>query len=132
MRVKGLSLIEIILAVMAVGFLILLVANLPPSINAIAKSRRLSLAGNIATKQTDLLRKRGYASLVNGSTTFIDPDLSKLPGGSGSYEVAECPGTVCTQGEKLKQIKVLVHWQEGSQLFNAQISTLVAEGGVSQ
>lgn len=124
--------IEILLVVAAVGFLVLLIANLPSSVASISKSRHASLAREIANKEMDFLRKKTYANLALGTNTFTDPGLDNLPTPSASYEVTDCPVQVCSGGEKVKQIKVTVAWNEGGSNKSVELVTLIGENGVAQ
>lgn len=127
---KGVSLIEIILVVAAVGILILLVASLPQSITSIRKSNNTSLAKEIAARELDLLRRQPYQSFIKGTFNFSDVNLLKLSSASASYEIADCPTEICTQNEDAKRIKVDINWFEGKDIKNVELLTIVAEGGL--
>lgn len=129
---KGVSLVEIILVVAAVIILALLIASLPQSIASIRKSNNTSLAREIAGKQLDLLRKQPYQNLSNGTNNFSDASLSKLPSPTASFEIDDCPGNICTEGEDAKKIKVNVNWIESGDAKSVELLTIVTEGGLGQ
>jgi type II secretory pathway pseudopilin PulG len=129
---RGISLIELILVVVAVGILALLVSSLPSSIQSIRHSGNTSLAREIASKQLDYFKKQPYANLSNGTSTFSDTGLSKLPSPTAEYEIDDCPVDICTSGEEAKKIKVIITWQEQGDTKNIELSTLIAEGGLGQ
>lgn len=132
MNEKGVSLIELVLVVIAVAVLAILVASLPASITSIRNSGNTSLAKEIASKELDLLRKTQYDSLPNGNNSFSDSKLSGLLSGAASYEIADCPVSVCTSGELAKQVKVTVGWSESGKTKTVELTTLVSKGGLGQ
>jgi type II secretory pathway pseudopilin PulG len=129
---RGISLIELILVVVAVGVLAVLIASLPASIQSIRNSGNTSLAKEIANKEIDLLRKQPYSGLSNGMNTFTDASLFKLPSPAAQYEVSDCPIEVCASGEVAKKIKVTVFWQEAGVVKKVELSTLMTERGLGQ
>ena len=127
---KGVSLVELVLVVAAVGFLALLVSNLPSSISSINKSRHASLARDIAGKQMDYLRRQTYANLSEGTESFFDSSLNNLPGALATYEIEECPLEVCLDQESAKEVKVKVIWNESGDSKSVELVTIVGEGGI--
>jgi Tfp pilus assembly protein PilE len=128
---KGISLVEVILAVSVVALASLLIASIPSFINSVQKSQHRSLAKNIAQKELDYLRNQGFATLANGTSNFADPDLGQLHSGTATYTISDCPGTVCTNGEVAKQVDISIHWSEGTETVTVLITTLVSQGGFS-
>ena len=128
----GISLVEIVLVIAALGFLVLLIGTLPATIGAINSSSHLSLAKDITSKDVEVLRKLAYANLANGTATFTDPELIRLPGYAANYEVIDCPSAICSNGEKAKQVTVTVSWNESSKLRSTRLVTIIGEGGVGQ
>lgn len=129
---KGISLVELILVVVALGVLALLVAALPSSIQSIRNSGNTSQAREVASKQLDYLRKQTYANLSNGMNSFTDEDLLKLPSPTATYDIEDCPLEICTSGEIAKIIKVNVTWIESGNEKKLELQTLVSEGGLAQ
>lgn len=129
---KGVSLVEIILVVIAVAILALLVSALPQSISSIRKSGNISLAREIASKQLELLRKQPYSNLPNGVNNFTDISLSKLPNPTASFEIDDCPENICTLEENAKIVKISVNWMESGRTQNAELVTIISEGGLGQ
>lgn len=129
---KGISLIEIILVAGVVIALTLLLTSLPSSMSSINKSRQTSLAKEIALKELERLRNQNYENLVEGSNSFIDADLNKLPSALGIYEIIPCSPLICTLDEDMKEIKVVVSWNESGDNKNVELSTLVLNGGLGQ
>lgn len=129
---KGLSMIELVLVLLVVSFLVLLISNLPSSVNSINKSRHASLAKDIANKELDYLRRQTYTNLANGTDTFTDTSLNGLPGHDATYTIEDCPATVCTSSEAVKKVNVSISWDESGQTKKVELTTLVAEGGVGQ
>lgn len=129
---SGFSLVELLLIIATIGFLGLLVANLPSAMSSITKSRHASVAREIASKQIENLRKQSYENLLNSTNTFTDSNLSNLPGGSANYQIADCPEAVCTLDENAKEIKVTVAWVESGENKSVELTTMISEGGLVQ
>lgn len=129
---QGVSLVEIVMVIVALGFLILLIANLPSSFNLISRSRHQSLAKDVALRKIDSLRKQGYSNLVDGVNTFVDNDLVTLSSPSASYVISDCVAPVCTNAELAKQISVVVNWNESGDNKKVELSTIVSSGGLGQ
>ncbi len=129
---RGFSLVEVMLFLMIVGFIILLVVNIPSSIGLIGKTRKINLAREIVNQKVEGLRLSGYENLPgNGSSSFSDARLSNLPTGSGEVLVEDCPESVCTLGEvNIKQVKVKVNWIEEGAGETLSVTTLIGEGGI--
>lgn len=126
----GISLIELLLVVVSVGFLALLIANLPSSMSAINQSRHASLAREIASKEIDYLRRQTYTNLANSSSNFTDSSLTALPNPLATYEVTDCPLSICTHNERAKQVRVKVSWVESGVNKNVQLTSIIAESGL--
>lgn len=129
---QGMSLVETLMVVVAVGFIIILLANLPNSLNLIAKSKHLSLAREIAAKQIEDKRAVTYINLANGTSAISDTRLQSLPSGAGILEVEECSVEICTNSEALKHIKVTVSWIDNLKEQSISLETFVGEGGLNQ
>lgn len=127
---QGLSLVELILGIMIIGFMVMLVMNLPSSLSLIGKSRFTSIAKDIASQKVEDTRAVGFDNLADGSTSFYDPRLSSLPSPSANLTVSDCPVSVCKNGEEVKQITVTVNWIDKGSPGNVILTTLVAKGGL--
>lgn len=127
---EGFSLVEIVLVVLAIGFLGLMIANLPSSISLITQSRHSSTARDIASKEVEFLRNQTYAGIKDqsGQFNFSDPDLGSLPNSWASYDIENCSS--CTTGENVKQVTVTVSWKELGKAKQIQLTTLIGENGV--
>lgn len=125
---------ELVLVIAAVGFLVLLIGNLPSSISSINKSRHMSLARDITSKQIDSLRKQTYNGLTitTEPVTFFDSSLTDFSTPTATYEISDCPADICLNSEKIKKIKVKVTWKEQGDNKVVELTTLIAEGGLSQ
>jgi type II secretory pathway pseudopilin PulG len=130
MRKKGFSLVEVVLVVLMVGFIILLISNLPSSVKLIGDSKSSSLAREIANHKMEDVRNLGYDSIANGTSPIADPRLSKLPSGSGEVIIEDCPATICKNGELIKQVSVDVSWTEAGKSRDVKITTLISKGGL--
>ncbi len=131
---KGFSLIEIVLVLLIIFFLILLIANIPTSLAAITRSKNTSLAKDIAGKEMDFLRRQAYESLslTEEPVTFNDVRLQELPQSNAVYEIKSCSSEVCISEEEIKEIRILVTWEESKEAKQVELNTLVGSGGIGQ
>ena len=129
---KGFSFVEILLVIMVLGLIVTLIANLPNSITLIGSSKRYSLAKDIATKELENIRLKGYDNLGSiGTSTFSDSRLSSLASGSATLTIADCPVSICKNDETdIKQVTVTLTWREKNQTRTINLATLIAEGGL--
>ena len=131
----GVSLVESILVVVILGMIILLMANLPNAMGLINKSKHLSLAREIASKQLEDKRETNYANLVSDPdhpAAISDSRFSLLPNGSGSIKIEDCSSQICNNLEHVKQITVTVSWKDNGKDQKITLKTFVAEGGLNQ
>ncbi|TSC65370.1 MAG: Uncharacterized protein CEO21_429 [Microgenomates group bacterium Gr01-1014_80] len=134
-RSRGSSLVELLLIVLAVGFLVALLENVPRSVSLITKSKHQSLAREIVLKQIEDKRVISYTNLTNTPPTgdnFTDSRLGLLPAGSGKITIKDCDTAVCADFEEAKEISVEVTWTEGGKLQTVRIRSLIAKGGLNQ
>jgi Tfp pilus assembly protein PilV len=128
----GISLIEIVIVIFIIGVAGLLLGNLPSSISSTQRSQHESLAKDIANKQIETLRRSGYSNLANGTNTFVDADLSKLPAYTANTVITTCGAPICTNSEDAKIITVTITWNEIGDTKQVQLSTIVSNGGIGQ
>lgn len=129
---KGVSLIETLLVVVTVGFIIILMANLPNSLQLIARSGHISKALEIATKAIEDKRAISYINLADGISSIQDSRLNLLPQGAGIVEVKICEAEICTNSETVKHIKVTVSWIDNLREQDIKLETFIGEGGLNQ
>ena len=133
---KGISLAETLLIILSIGFIVILLASLPNSMGLISKSRHVSLAREIASKQIEDKRSVSYANLVKDTvqiTPSVDSRISLLPSGAGTIVVDDCNiQNICTNGEHIKQVNVTVTWKENLKNQSITLKTLIGEGGLNQ
>jgi Tfp pilus assembly protein PilV len=127
---KGASLVEIIIVILIVGFILLVVSNIPSSIFLIGSSKYQSTAKQVASSKMEDLRVQGYDNLANGVVVISDPRLNTLPGGTGTIDVSDCPSTLCSNGEEIKKVRVKIDWQESGKPKTIEINTLISKGGL--
>ncbi len=133
---RGVSLIEALLVMFVLFGIVLLMQNFPNAINLINKSKHLSIAREIATKQIEDKRATNYLNLVAPSTTIItqsvDLRISLLPSGSGKVEINVCDPLICTTAEEIKHIRVTINWKENDKNQTISLDTLIGSGGLNQ
>ncbi len=123
---------ELLLVIALVGFLALIIGNLPNSLTLIGKAGHQSLAREIASKKIEDLRSMQYINLANGENPLIDYRINQIPSGAGTYLIEDCDPLVCTNGEHTKEVVVTVSWKEGSKAQQIKLETLISEGGIGQ
>ncbi|MBU0999845.1 hypothetical protein KKE78_00415 [Patescibacteria group bacterium] len=132
MKIKnGFSLVEPLLVVVLVGLLVYLLASIPNSLQLITKSKHESLVREIAVKQIEDKRTVNYTNLVNGTSPISDPRLVLFQG-SGTIVVGDCDPIICTNGEHIKEVTVLINWLDNNKTQNLTLKTMIGEGGINQ
>lgn len=129
---SGASLLESLLVVVVVGMTVVLMANIPNALGLITKSRNLSLAREIAAKQLEDKRAISFANLVLDTTPISDTRISLLPEGAGTVTVTDCDPLVCTNGEHLKKISIILSWKDNNKTQTINLDTFIGEGGLNQ
>lgn len=131
MKQKGVTLVELLLIIVAVGFLVVLLASIPNSLNLVAKSRHVSLAREVLISQIEDQRTLQYANLGSGTTNISDTRLTSLPAGSGTILIEDCdPINICKNNEVAKQVTVTVLWKDGGKDQKLELKTIIAQGGL--
>lgn len=129
---SGVSLLESLLVVVVVGMTVVLMANIPNALGLITKSRNLSLAREIAAKQLEDKRAISFANLVSDTTPVSDTRISLLPEGAGTVTVTDCDPLICTNGENLKKISIILSWKDNNKTQTINLDTFIGEGGLNQ
>lgn len=129
---KGVSLVESLLVVVAVSAIVFLLANIPNALGLITKSRHESLAREIAVKQIEDKRAINYINLVNDTSVIVDSRISLLPSGNGTVTIADCSPTICTNGEHIKQVSIVIFWKDNNKDQTLTVETMIGEGGINQ
>lgn len=129
---SGVSLLESLLVVVVVGMTVVLMANIPNALGLITKSRNLSLAREIAAKQLEDKRAISFANLVSDTTPVSDTRISLLPEGAGTVTVTDCDPLICTNGEHLKKISIILSWKDNNKTQTINLDTFIGEGGLNQ
>lgn len=129
---SGVSLLESLLVVVVVGMTVVLMANIPNALGLITKSRNLSLAREIAAKQLEDKRAINFANLVLDTTPISDTRISLLPEGAGTVAVTDCDPLICTNGEHLKKISIILSWKDNNKTQTINLDTFIGEGGLNQ
>lgn len=127
---SGFSLVELIIVTALVGAIIIIIANVPQAIKLIGSSNNESIAKQIIAEKIESLRSETYDNLANGTTQISDRRLSSLPSSSSSVIVEDCPVTICTNGELVKQVTINLSWKDADKNKNILVTTLIAKGGL--
>lgn len=131
-RERGTSLIELLLIIVIIASCVFLIANLPNAFMLVSKSKHLSLAREIASKQIEDKRTISYNNLVNETSIINDLRIGLLPQGEGSITIVDCELQICTNGEHVKKITVTVSWKDNNKTQSIILNTFIAEGGINQ
>lgn len=130
MTEKGSGLVELLVVISLVGFLVILIASLPNSLNLMSKAKHLSIAREIATKSLESSRSLQYINLASGP--IIDNRLKSLPTGNGDILIEDCIDPVCTNGENAKIVTISVTWKDNNKDAKVSLKTVIAEGGLNK
>lgn len=128
---SGFSLVEILIVITSIGFLGLLLANIPSSVSLIGKAKHQSLVREIASKQIEDKRTIQYINLINGSEEVSDYRLNSLSESSGQVTISDC-GSLCTNEEEAKKVEVVINWKESGKDQEVKFTTLISKGGLNQ
>ena len=121
---NGFSLIEIVLSLFVILALITILLTTTATLRTSRNSNLRVTATQIASRQIENLRNTAYASLpANGSTTFSDANLTKLPNSTATQ-------TFSDYGTDIKQVTLQVSWQESGVNKNIKIDTLIYRNGI--
>lgn len=129
---RGSSLVELLLVLVVISSTVFLIGNIPNALTLVGKSKHISLAQEIASKQIEAKRNISYENLVNDTATINDSNISLLPNGSGLVVVEDCDLSICTQSENIKKVTVTVTWKDNNKNQSIILNTLIAQGGVNQ
>lgn len=129
---KGFSLVESLLVLVVIGSIVFLLANIPNALMLINRSRHVSLAREIATKQIEDKRNISFENLVNDNLAISDYRLNMLPQASGTVKVEDCSEAICSEGENIKQVIVTVSWIDNNKPQTITLHTMIGEGGINQ
>lgn len=131
----GFSMIELIIVVFVVGFMILVIANIPSALSLVAGSRYQSIAREIVSTKIESIRSIGFENLADTASPFSDDRLSLLPQAGTNIVIEDCPVDICpyhaTLPEKVtKRVKITINWQEQGKPKSFELSTLISKGGL--
>jgi len=124
----GYTLVELMVAIVVIGILVIGVSGFMIGINNIQKNVNYKeSASRAAATEMESLRNAKYNTLVNGSTIdFTDKLPDNLPTNkSGTVEVSE-PIT------GLKKVVVTVSYQTNGQTQQVKLSSLIGQIGISK
>jgi type II secretory pathway pseudopilin PulG len=120
---RGFTLIEVLLFLLVV---LALVTILLSSAGTLTKTRSVNLQGiaiKIARQDIENLRKTNFNDIASGPIT--NPDLAKLPTSSATRTVTDYLGNL-----QIKQVAVLISWQESKSPTSIALDTLISKNGL--
>lgn len=130
---KGFSLVEVLLVIAIIGLTLLLIANIPSSVNLIGNSKFSSLAKEIASAEIERWRSTPYNNLGNNlpdGDPVLDSRVDRLPSGSGAVLIDECPAEICKNNEEAFRLMVSIKWKESGKDQKLEVTTIISEGGL--
>lgn len=124
-RRKGISLIELMIAIglLASGFL-MVIGMFPTGLVALKKSESLVLATDLAQRELERVKTTAYDSMASYE---VDEELSLTASGTSITRRFTCAVQADTQlvAGRLREVIVMVSWQEGGQVRYVKMGTLV-------
>lgn len=124
---KGLSLIEIIIALALVVVTITIFGVALSSVPLTKTARNQNLAYHIAAEKIEELRNTPFASLPAAGSSFANPALANLPAGSAAFTIQNYQSD-----SKIKQVTVTVSWVDAGKTRSVVLETLMSERGLNQ
>jgi len=89
-------------------------------------SRNQNIAYKVAGKKIEQLRNTPFTNLPS-SGVFTDPGLADIASSTATLTVSDFGGNV-----EIKQINVMITWEESGGTKNLSLDTLISSGGLNQ
>jgi prepilin-type N-terminal cleavage/methylation domain-containing protein len=127
---KGLTLIEILVAVSITAIIVLsLYGALVYGMAINLKTKHKAIAYHAASQEMEILRNTPFSTLTNQTDgPFIGEvdDLDKLPSSLGKLTIENYGGS-----SDIKKVTIKVIWQEKGGQKEVQLVTLISKGGLN-
>lgn len=124
--VRGFTLIEIVLSMFVILAIVTILFTTSATFKTSRRSNLNTLAGKIAARQVESLRKTDYSSLpAVGSSSFTDSELTRLPEGTANQTVS-----LYQSNADVKQFAITVGWSEGGMAKSVTMDTLIYRNGI--
>ncbi|PIP21382.1 MAG: hypothetical protein COX39_03425 [Candidatus Nealsonbacteria bacterium CG23_combo_of_CG06-09_8_20_14_all_40_13] len=128
---RGYSLVELIVVIAIAGsVLVTIYLSLLYALKINLRARHSTFAYQSAEQEMEIIRNTPFANLTNqtsGSFLGTVSTLQQLPSGTGTLTIQDYQSN-----NKIKEIVVIISWQEKTQSKQVTQSTLRAEGGIGQ
>jgi len=121
---KGISLVEVVVALFVVSVLFWLLYIEFQTLSISQSQSYEDIAYHVASKEMESLRATSFGSLPS-SGTISDSQLSQIPSGSGSFTVSNYAAYT-----GMKELVVTVTWNNGGNK-SVVIRSLAASGGLN-
>lgn len=120
---RGSTLLEAIIAILVIGFMLVLFSLALQNIPLLRATKNQELALKIVRTEIESLRAGGYDALPT-SGTFTSPYLTSLVGASANLTISDF-------NDETKEVTVTVSWQEPkvSDAFSVSLTTLITQTG---
>ncbi len=123
----GFTIIELLIAIAVVGILVPTLVSFVNTLNRFNdRARDMTLVNSLAENKAESLRSLGYSGLTDGSTSFV----SELPTTLGSPKNATY--TVSTPNPGIKQVDLVISYNDHGATQTANYRTMIGELGVGQ
>lgn len=123
----GFTIIELLIAIAVVGILVPTLVSFVNTLNRFNdRARDMTLVNSLAENKAESLRSLGYSGLTDGSTSFV----SELPTTLGSPKNAIY--TVSTPNTGIKQVDLVITYNDHGTTQTANYRTMIGELGVGQ
>lgn len=121
---SGLSLVEIIVTIGLIAMTLLSYFMVLKTTALTRLSQRQTLAYQIALKKVEELKSLPLSALP-ASGFFSDTALSALPQASANLIIGDYAGST-----QIKEVEIIIIWQEANGQKEVKINTLLTEGGI--
>lgn len=122
---SGFTLIEVLITLALISVLISIFFTATNIWRWIRHVRWQTFAKQIASSEMEQLRNTPYNNLP-ASGSFSDPNMAKIPQGSGQLNIAAVNGQT-----DLSQVKVTVFWVQEGQNQSIELDTLMSKNGLN-
>lgn len=123
---SGFSIIEVAIALLFIIVTVTIFGVAVSTVPLTKTARNQNIAYHVAAKKIEEFRNTPFVSLPP-SGSFTDPGLANLASSTASYTIASYQGSA-----DIKQVTVIVNWDEQGMQRSTSLETLISKGGLNK
>ena len=124
----GFTLIEIVISIVLLSLVFLMYQTMLDTVRFTDRARFDDIGLSIAVEQMEIYRAMDFNLLPDAPVSVSDPDLVKLPDGSGTVTVTDYGSA----DSGIKQVLVEIEWDDKGASRVVSLDSLVTNGGVGK